>query len=143
MQSPWALNRLLLKFNHRHNFSSTHAVNKGQNKNINNTRPNNKSFSIVVPYTKGLSKRFKKTCNTLGIPVHFKGSNTIYTLLMAPKDKENMSKKWVVYWFKCPPQGLPPRIHRGIREGLWAQTEGVSLSPIPYPSTQPENRTSC
>ena len=31
-----------------------------------------------------------------------KGSNTIHTLLMAPKDKDSMSKSGVMYWFKCP-----------------------------------------
>ena len=40
------------------------------------------NISIVVPYTKGLSKRFKKTCNSLGIQAHFKSR--------------------VIYQFKCP-----------------------------------------
>ena len=33
------------------------------------------------------------TCNSLGIQVHFKGSNTICTLLIAPKDKDNICQK--------------------------------------------------
>ena len=33
---------------------------------------------------------FKNTCNKAGIPVHFKRHSTVWTLLMAPKDKDNM-----------------------------------------------------
>ena len=33
--------------------------------------------SNIVPYTKGLSERFKKTCNSLGIQMHFIGNITI------------------------------------------------------------------
>ena len=46
---------------------------------------------------------FKKTYSSIGIQVHFKGSNTICTLLMAPKDKDNICQKSrVIYWFICP-----------------------------------------
>ena len=44
-----------------------------------------------------------KTCNSLGIQVHFKGSNTIHTLLVVPKDKDPICQKgWAIYHFKCP-----------------------------------------
>ena len=57
---------------------------------------------IVVPYRRGLSEKFKKTCSSLGIQVHFKGNNTIQTIGMAPKDKDNMCQKSrVIYKFKC------------------------------------------
>ena len=85
-----ALNRLLIKFNHRHNINSKYAVNIGQN---NNTRSNNKNISIVGPFRKGLSKKFKMTCNSLGIQKHFKGSNTLCTLLIVPKDKSSICQK--------------------------------------------------
>ena len=45
-------------------------------------------------YMQNVNERFKKTCNSLGIQLPFKGSNTICTLIMAPKNKENMSEKW-------------------------------------------------
>ena len=39
------------------------------------------------------SEKFKKACNSLGIQAHLKGNNYIWTLLMAPRDKDNMSEK--------------------------------------------------
>ena len=39
---------------------------------------NNRNIFLVVPYTRGLSKGFKKTCkHNLGIQVYFRGNNTI------------------------------------------------------------------
>ena len=112
------------------------------NVTISNTSSSNKNISMVVTYTRGLSGRFKKTCNSLGIQVHFKGSNTIHTFLMTPKDKDNTCQKCgIIYWFQCPHADFP-RIHRGIRKDLWGQTWGTSPSPIPYSSTQPYHRTS-
>ena len=57
---------------------------------------------IVVSYYKGLSESLKRTCNKYGVQVYFKGSNTIRSLLMAPKDKDPMLKKsGVIYRYKC------------------------------------------
>ena len=40
--------------------------------------------------------------------MHFKGSNTIKTLLMAPKDRDNkLQKSWVIYRLKCPHINCP------------------------------------
>ena len=95
---PWDLNSLFITFNHKYSIYSTQNVNSEQHSNS-----NNKNISIVVPYIKGLSERFKKTCNSLGIPEHFKGNNTIQTLLMAPKDKDSKChKSGVINQFKCP-----------------------------------------
>ena len=60
--TSWALNSLLTKFNHKHNIYSTQTVNSDQHSNSSNN-----NISIVVPYTKSLSERFKKTSNNLGI----------------------------------------------------------------------------
>ena len=50
----------------------------------------------------GLGEKFKRTCNKKGIEVHFKGSNTIKDLLMAPKDKDTkLQKSGVIYQYKC------------------------------------------
>ena len=57
----------------------------------------------VIPYIQGLGEQFKRTCNKLGIQVHFKGSNKIKQLLMAPKDKDpKLAKSGVIYKYKCP-----------------------------------------
>ena len=58
---------------------------------------------MVVPYIHGLGEKFKRTCNKQGIQVHFKGTNTIKQLLMAPKDKNNkLQKSGFIYKYKCP-----------------------------------------
>ena len=57
----------------------------------------------MVLHIKGLWEKFKNTCTSLGIQVHFKGNNTIRTLFMAPKDEDNKyQKSGVIYRFKCP-----------------------------------------
>ena len=100
---PWGLNGLLNKFNSKYNIDSMHTTNKDHQNNSNNTGSNNKNISIVVPYIKGLSEKFKKTCNSPDIQVHFKGTNTIKSLLMASKDKDNIiQKSGVTYLLKCP-----------------------------------------
>ena len=58
-----------------------------------NTNNNHKSITIVIPYIKGFGDRFKKICQSKGIQVHFKGTNTLRTLLVKPKDKDNKMKK--------------------------------------------------
>ena len=85
----WALNRLQHNSEHKHN--SRDPIQTGTNNhNTNGTTDCNKQRNIfmVVPYIQGLGETFKKTCKKQGIHVHFKGTNTIKSLLMAPKDKD-------------------------------------------------------
>ena len=76
----WALNRIKMKI-------------KNSNTNKNNTKhkkpgtDNIQKPHITVPYQRGLSESFKRTCNNHGVQVHFKGGKTIKNLLMAPKTK--------------------------------------------------------
>ena len=57
---------------------------------------------MVVPYIQGLGEKFKRACNRKSIQVHFKVSNTIKTLPMAPKDKDTkLQKSRVIYKYKC------------------------------------------
>ena len=99
---PWALNSLQLKFNYKHNINNTHTTSNGQHNNTNNIASSNKNIFTVVPYIRGFSGKLKKACNRLGIQVHFKRNNTIWTLLMAPKDKDEMCLKIeVIYQYKC------------------------------------------
>ena len=56
----------------------------------------------MVPYTKGLSESIKTVCRKHGIQVYFKGGKTIKDLLLAPRDKDPITKKsGVIYRFKC------------------------------------------
>ena len=61
---------------------------------------------MVVPYHQGLSERVKRTCSKYGVQVHFKGGQTIKSLLMAPKDNDPInSKSGVIYRYQCNEQG--------------------------------------
>ena len=72
--------------------------------------PNNRNISIVVSYIHGLGERFKKTCRNKEIQVHCKGTNTVKTLLIAPKDKgQQTTEKWHnrqvhIHPMNCPEQ---------------------------------------
>ena len=91
----WALNRIKMKI-------------KNSNTNRNNTKQkkpgtdNIQKPHITVPYQRGLSESFKRTCNNHGVQVHFKGGKTIKNLLMAPKDQDPIkNRSGVIYRFKC------------------------------------------
>ena len=57
---------------------------------------------IVIPYTQGLCETIKKICGRNGIQTHFKGSSTIKSLLVSPKDKDPMvSQSDAIYWYQC------------------------------------------
>ena len=110
---PWALNTLQNKFNCKHNIPNGQTSTDNQPNNKNNCVTNNKSknISIVVPCIHGLGERFKRTCNDLGIQVHFKGTNIMIILLMAPKDRDNkLQKSGVIYEFICPHINCPKNI---------------------------------
>ena len=77
-----------------------------QQQNKNNKRPNNNNFnntcSITVPYNQGLSESFKNIGRKYGIQVHFKSGRTLKDELVAPKDKDPITKKsGIIYRFKC------------------------------------------
>ena len=52
-------------------------------------------LSITVPYNEGLSETFKNLCKKYGLEVHFKSGKTIKDELVAPKDKDYITKKVV------------------------------------------------
>ena len=75
--------------------------NNNNNKDTNSKIINRRGY-ITVPYMKGLSESIKNTCKRYGIQVYFKGGKTIKDLLVAPKDKEHITKKsGIIYRCKC------------------------------------------
>ena len=76
----WAINRTKVKM-------STPKSNK------NNNNSNISRGHITVPYNEGLSESVKNTCKKYGIQVHFKSSKSIKDELVAPKDKDHLTKK--------------------------------------------------
>ena len=89
----WAIQRVKLKKN-----------TQKQNRNNNRTNKNNVTnrSSITVPYNQGLSESFKNIGKKYGIQVHFKSGRTLKDELVAPKDKDHITKKsGIIYRFKC------------------------------------------
>ena len=80
---------------------SRQELKKMDNTKANNTTGNKKHY-MVLQYVKGLSESMKNTCNKHGVQVYYKGCNTIKSLLMAPRDKNHITKKsGILYRFKC------------------------------------------
>ena len=46
-----------------------------------------------MPYNEGLSESIKTTCKKYGIQVHFKSGKSIKDELVAPKDKDQLTKR--------------------------------------------------
>ena len=101
----WVLTRLQQQFQCKHNYNSNNTQEE-EKTNHNNQDSNNRQQSrntyMVIPYIKGLGEKLKRTCNKQDIQVHFKGTNTVKQLLMAPKNKDpNLTKCGVIYRYKC------------------------------------------
>ena len=73
--------------------------------NNNSSSSNNKTICrghITISYNEGLSESLKNICKKYGIQVHFKSGKTIKDELVAPKDKDHITKKsGIIYRFKC------------------------------------------
>ena len=62
----------------------------------------------MVPFIPGTSGKFKKLCKNKGIQVHYKGTNTLRTLLGNPKDKDpKINQTGIIYHYKCPQINCP------------------------------------
>ena len=96
----WVLNQ----WHHRclnNNTSNNNNSNNSANNPQNSTTKRN--ITIVVPYIKVTSEKFKRLCKTKGIQVHFKGANTLRTQLVNCKDKDPKThKSGIIYPYKCP-----------------------------------------
>ena len=85
----WSMNRTILKM-------STPKANKN-----NNSRTISRGH-ITVSYSEGLSGSVKNICKKYGIQVHFKRGKSIKDELVAPKDKDHLTKKsGIIYRYKC------------------------------------------
>ena len=58
---------------------------------------------VVIPYIKGLSEQYRHTLAKYRVRVFFKGTRTIKSLLMHPKDPiPDAHKTDIIYHWKCP-----------------------------------------
>ena len=93
----WALNQWHLKF-----INPNHP-NKNSNNNQQDNNSKKRNITLVVPYMPGTGEKFKKLCKNKGIQVHFKGTNTLRTLLGNPKDKDPKNNQTgIICHYKCP-----------------------------------------
>ena len=72
---------------------TTHNNNNNNNNNNQDNNPTKKNITLVVPFIPGTSEKFKKLCKAKGIQVHYKGTNTLRTLLGNPKDRDPKANK--------------------------------------------------
>ena len=57
---------------------------------------------ITVSCNEGLSESVKNICKKYGIQVHLKSGKSIKDELVAPKDKDHLTKKsGIIYRYKC------------------------------------------
>ena len=93
----WSLNRGKMKIKAPSRQEQKRKINIHTKGTSRNQRP-----YMVLPYVRGLSESIKNVCNKHGVQVHYKGRNTIKSLLIAPKDKDHITKKGaIIYRFKC------------------------------------------
>ena len=101
----WALNQWhhrLLNNNQSNNITRNKNSTSKDNNHNNNTIKRNITF--MVPYIKGTSEKFKRLCKTKV----FKGTNTLRTQLVNPKDKDPKThKSGIIYHNKCPHINCP------------------------------------
>ena len=100
--------------------------------------PNKRNITLVVPFIPGTSEKFKILCKAKGIQVHYKGTNTLRTMLGNPKDKDPKSNKsGIIYHYKCPHINCPDAYigESGRALGDWVKEHLKAPSPIHQHST--------
>ena len=80
----------------------------------------------------GTGEKFQKLCKSKGKQVHFKGTNTLRTLLGNPKDKDPQKQSNRHHLpLQVPPNKLPQCLHRRIRQITGRKGQGTSQGPLP------------
>ena len=98
-----------------------------QNQQKTNKKPNPSTVKfiegarVVIPYIRGLSEQYRHTLAKNKDRVFFKGTSTIKSLLMHPKDPiPNAQKTDIIYHWKCPANNCTAEyigeINRSLKE---------------------------
>ena len=84
------------------------------NKANSNRKPNSpmgkfiERARVVIPYIKGLSEQYRHTLAKYKVRVFFKGTSTIKSLVVHPKDPlPDAQKTNIIYHWKCPAHNCP------------------------------------
>ena len=98
-------------------------------------------ITIVVPYMPNTGENFKKLSKKKGIPVHFKGTNTLRTALGNPKDKDpKINQTGIIYHYQCPQINCPSAYIGESGRSLGERVKEHFKAPSPIPS-QDHHRT--
>ena len=90
----WALNQWHHNFlNNNQPNNNTRDSSSTNQDNIHTNNTTKRNITLVVPYMKAISEKFKKLYKSKGIQVHFKGSKTLRTQVVNPKDKDPKTQK--------------------------------------------------
>ena len=105
----WALNQWHHRFlNNNQANNNNHTTTNNNNNTNQDNNPIKMNITLVVPFIPVTSEKFKKLCKAKGIQVHYKGTNTLRTLLGNPKDKDPKTNKGgIIYHYKCPHINCP------------------------------------
>ena len=123
----WALNRVRMKIKG----PSRQDQNKRDNNIANNTSGNKKPY-MVLSCVRGLGESMKNVCNKHGVQVHYNRGNTIKSLLMAPKDKDHITKKNdIIYRLKCKSVGCDDECIGESSRTSGREVQGILKAPSP------------
>ena len=130
----WALNTWHHRFTHNNTQNQGNNSNNNSNQDNNHTNSNTKrNITITVPYSKGISEKFKRLCKSKGVQVHFKGTNTLRTQLVNPKDKDpKTSKSGIIYHYQCPHINCPEAYIGESGRCSGGKSKGTSQSLLSY-----------
>ena len=97
---------------------------------------------VVIPNIKGLSERYRHILAKHKVSVFFKGTSTIESLLMYPKDPIlDAQKTDIIYHWKCPAHDCKTE-YKGNPTGHWKKEFRTRKIKPPAPSettTPPQN----
>ena len=80
----------------------------------------------------GTGEKIKKLCKNKGIQIHFKGTNTLRTLLGNPKDMDpKNSQTGIIYHYKCPQINCPSAYIGGSGRSLGERIKEHFKAPSP------------
>ena len=90
----------------------------------------------------GTGEKFRKLCKRKGIEVHFKGTNTLRTLLGNPKDKDPKNNQTgIIYHYKCPQINCPSAYIGESGRSLDERVKEHFKAPSPSTYTTPPQDT--
>ena len=135
-------------------FTKSYMTSTTQHSSFNKVNPNRKPTKsktiyrkllegtrVVIPYIKGLSEQYRHVLAKYRVRVFFKGTSTIKSVLMHPKDPISDAQKTdIIYHWKCPANNCTAE-YIGETNMSLKEFQTIEIKP-PVPSettTSPQN----